>query len=133
MTAIRLSPATRRGMFSTMLAAELRAPFPGAPKKNKARAVAVIRYECHDCGEEWRDEEDAEECCVPATNTTADEPLLHCPVCDTEFPESTQHREVSDCCLWHDFDAWTRWGIADKVEAGATWAEAIAAAVAGKA
>lgn len=47
---------------------------------------------------------------------------MRCPVCTTQHSE---YRLAADCCLWKDLPAPTRWRIADAVEAGATWLDAI--------
>lgn len=113
---IQLSPATKRGMFSTLLEQKR------AEEESKDPHIeTVMRYVCpHElCGElhEYRD--DAIECC-------AEEPGdIRCPVCNVYC---ANEMIAADCCLWKDLDAPARWTIADKVNKGATWAEAIAAA-----
>jgi len=116
MMAAALSPATRRGMFNTLLAQEREE----AARKNP-HIETVTRYICPRelCGMEHEDKQDAIDCCG------ADPEDAACPVCNAKHLDE---RTAADCCLWHDFDAPTRWAIADKVERGATWAEAIAAA-----
>ena len=114
---IQLSPATRRGMFNTLLEQEREQ----AARKNPT-IETVVMYLCprEGCGEMHEYKDDAIDCCAGE-----DDVLESCPVCNAAF---ATHRDAADCCLWHDLDAPTRWAIADKVEAGATWAEAIAAA-----
>lgn len=98
------------------------------PKKprvedDSGRVEAVLMYRCTECDEVHDHRLDAEDCCPP------DDLLLHheedsvqCPVCGEEHID---HRYAVDCCLWKDIDAPTRWRIADAVEAGATWHEAL--------
>lgn len=86
-------------------------------KEKKARQVErVTMWRCPECTEvyEWRDE--AEECCPEEIETEQ----WKCPLC-TAPNESA--REAADCCLWKDFDAPTRWRMADAVDAGGTWAD----------
>lgn len=71
-------------------------------------------------------EDDAAECCAPAGD-----PWLHdqegeilCPVC--RQGGNRDYHAAASCCLWKDLDAPARWRIADAVEAGASWDEAIA-------
>lgn len=124
----RLSPATRRGLFNTLIEQEQRAAREKHPgkKKGSGEIVRVVRYECVACGEEYCDDDEARDCCpVEDDVRDASEMPVHCPVCDSLIGEGA-YREASDCCLWHDFDAPARWAIADKVEAGSTWQDAIA-------
>lgn len=83
---------------------------------------------------------------TPATLTTAHEwlrecPASQCPVCRKDFscqeedtawlytpepdaePDEIHH--AAHCCLWKDHDHAARVRIAERVEAGANWAEAI--------
>lgn len=46
-----------------------------------------------------------------------------CPVCGDST--SSPHSAV-ECCLWKDLDHLTRWKVADAVDAGTPWREALA-------
>lgn len=83
-----------------------------------SRVEEVTMYRCPDCRElhEWED--DAEECCKKTGVEDATQPI--CPVCAKPY---ITHRDAADCCLWKDLDAFTRWRIADAVEAGGEWSE----------
>ena len=85
----------------------------------RGRAIAITRYECPTCSEDYDDEEDAEGCC--GEDDVGDN---GCPVCAEKCNDT---RDASDCCLWKDIDAPTRWRMADAVDAGSTWAEQLAA------
>ena len=116
----RLSPYTvsnmrLHGLLTRLLSATAREPEP-------RRAEMVTAYRCPDCSELHEDEVDALECCAPAVHDQDVE--VACPVCTVKHSE---HREAADCCLWRDLDAPARWCVADAVEAGATWAEALSA------
>ena len=116
----RLSPYTvsnmrRHGFLTALLSAKVRDPEP-------RRAEEVTAYRCPDCGDLHEDEDDALQCCEPAGHDQDAE--IACPVCTVKHID---HREAADCCLWRDLDAPTRWRVADAVEAGATWAEALSA------
>jgi hypothetical protein len=80
------------------------------------RVREIVLYECCECYERHEDEDDAAECCAEVSEYT------DCPVCKCVCSD---HRDATDCCLWKDFDGPTRWAMADKVEAGATWAEVL--------
>jgi hypothetical protein len=80
------------------------------------RVLEIVLYECCECYEQYEDEDDAADCCAKVSEKT------DCPVCKCVCSD---HRDATDCCLWKDFDAHTRWSMADKVEAGATWAEVL--------
>ena len=108
-----LSPRNFLGLIATERT-------PPAESAGKGRAVAVCRYECSACGTEYDDEDEAEECC----DSQDVEDYHGCPVCAGRS-EST--RDASDCCLWKDIDAATRWRMADAVDAGSTWVEQLQA------
>ena len=107
------------GMLTGLLSATTKETEP-------RQAAEVTSYRCPDCGDLHEDKAGALECCAPAASTAVhdqdvDEP---CPVCATNHHD---HRNAADCCLWRDLDAPTRWRIADAVEAGSTWVDAMAA------
>ena len=87
----------------------------------KRHATAVTKYECTDCGELHDWECDAEDCCEETRkHAAAAGDGTNCPVCGEGY---STHHLAADCCLWKDFDAATRWRMADAVAAGSTWAE----------
>jgi ssDNA-binding Zn-finger/Zn-ribbon topoisomerase 1 len=87
-------------------------------ERKKSRYTEVTMYRCDECDELHDWEDDAEECCAKdVAKTSETEP--NCPVCNSEYSD---HRQASDCCLWKDIDAPTRWAMADAVDAGSTWA-----------
>jgi hypothetical protein len=112
----KLSPLNLSGLVARARADE---SVDGKPQKSRAEAVTMWR--CTECDEvhEWKS--DAEECCDPAGKPAGSGPVS-CPVCGNRFDA---HRDAADCCLWKDLDAITRWRVADAVDAGATWAEAL--------
>ncbi len=133
MMATTLSPATRRGLFNTLIEQDERAARERHPGKKKGSGDfrRVIVYECCTCFEQHEDEQDAADCCPTETDDRLpDEIPVYCPVCDKLIGEG-EYREATNCCLWKDFGPFERYAIADKVEAGATWAEAIAEATKG--
>lgn len=87
---------------------------PSSATREKSRVLEITIYQCMECGDRHDDEDDAEECCAESPNTEGGT----CPICQTAHADA---RNASDCCLWKDFDAATRWAMADAVEAGSTW------------
>lgn len=133
MMAATLSPATRRGLFNTLISQEERAARERNPgkKKGSGEVIRVVMYECAECGDQFDTEDEAANCHPKEDEALAPwEIFVYCPVCDKSIGEG-EYREATDCCLWKDFGPFERWAIADKVEAGATWAEAIAEATKG--
>ena len=118
---IALSPAARRGIFHTLIA---RAGIPEELEKRlrQASVTEVVRWRCNICRDLHDDEDDAAECCSAAVTSHAEELPNWCPVCGKE---ATSPHAASDCCLWKDIDANTRWRMADQVEAGSTWKETL--------
>lgn len=88
--------------------------------KTKGTCTEVTLYRCDACEEEYDYRSGAEDCC--AEEDPDDQEPDDCPVCGSE---SYDYRAATDCCMWKDLDAPKRWAIADAVEAGATWQEAI--------
>lgn len=86
--------------------------------KTKRRAVQV--WMCSECSDVHDWEDDAEECCAPSKHP--EDAPTDCPVCGKE---GYSMRDAADCCLWKDMDAATRHAAADRVEAGASWAEVL--------
>lgn len=107
------SPANRQGLFSNLLR-------PPEKENDVSRIEEITAYRCRDCYEIYEDEDEANKCCAPAIPVTNEK--ARCPVC---LQEAQSLRDATDCCLWKDIDAHTRWRIADQVEAGSTWAEAM--------
>jgi len=120
MNSAQLSPATRRGLFHNLIAQDNQAAIDRRHKAHAAQVKEIVRYVCPVCDDEHDDEDDAAGCCL-ADKHFEDGPQA-CPVCGQDH---TSPREASDCCLWKDLDAGTRWRLADRVEAGETWAEVL--------
>jgi len=105
-------------------------PLPDNEQPTTDRRVNSVKevtaYRCPVCTSLHEDESDAERCCpfdgAGAKGLHDQEAAQHCPACQAQY---RTEREAVDCCLWRDIDAPTRWRIADAVEAGATWIEAI--------
>ena len=102
-------------------------PKPAIQDNDEGRIESVMCWRCKECSEVHECKDDALDCCPPleASGKHDQDPPILCPVCGADHAE---HRLAVDCCLWRDIDAPTRWRIADAVEAGADWAEAIQAA-----
>lgn len=118
---IPLSYPAQRGIFHNLIARD------GMPEEletrlRQAAVTEVSMWRCNVCRELHDDEVDVAECCTDAVMTHAEELPNWCPVCGKE---ATSPHEASDCCLWKDLDATTRWKMANQVEAGATWAEVL--------
>lgn len=115
--------------FSALILSELRAhqaicAEAAAKPKAKGTCTAITLYQCDACEEEYDSRNEAEDCCTeeePDEEPDDHEPT-DCPVCGSE---SYDYRDATDCWMWKDLDAPKRWAIADAVEAGATWQEAI--------
>ena len=111
---MHLSPLNFRGLIDTM-----RLVVSSEPTKTTKRRRAIECWRCPECSDvhEWEDE--AEECC--AEEEAKETPKAKaCPVCAAKCET---FRDAADCCLWKDIDAYSRWRIADAVEAGSTWPE----------
>ena len=82
---------------------------------SKPSIDTVVMYRCPSCSElhEW--ETEAKLCCTGDHEREG----IYCPVCGDG---ASTYRDAADCCLWHDIDAYTRWKMADAVEAGSDWA-----------
>jgi hypothetical protein len=126
-TPARLSPLNFSGLIALA-----NTPLYERPEDHPARKAldgrqpkrsAIECWKCPDCAEVYDDEDEAVECC-------RDDDHLHtlhdqdgvslCPICASS---NTDARQASDCCLWKDLDAPTRWAMADQVEAGASWVD----------
>lgn len=118
---INLSPAARRGIFHNLIAQDTPESAEGKRQRDLDRVEEVVMYRCTECQELHEDEDDAADCCEVEGLHDEEAPSI-CPVCAAKF--SSPH-EASDCCLWKDIDALTRWRMADQVVAGATWAEVL--------
>lgn len=110
-----LSTHTRNALFSRLV-------FNGhqedpAREHERARSRVVVIYRCNVCLDDFDNEYEAEECC--AEEDTPEASASACPVCRHQVPDN--YRGAADCCLWKDFDAPTRWRIADAVETGSDW------------
>lgn len=117
---MQISPLNRSNMRHRQLNIE-REVARGERSPGKAKVEEVTMYRCPVCLDlhEW--ESDAEECCEENL-TTEGAVATDCPVCGEQY---NSHRDAADCCLWKDIDALTRWRIADAVESGKSWQEAI--------
>lgn len=83
---------------------------------DKSEPEEVVMYRCPTCEELHDDEFDAKNCCS--------ESGVYCPVCASNEPRT--YSEAVDCCLWKALPISKRLSVADEMEAGKTWAEAIA-------
>jgi len=106
---MNLSPLNFSGLIATDLGP--------VTEKKRGRAVEIVQWSCSECCCVYDDEDEAAECC----GDEDEEYACACPVCGTGKYEDA--RDASDCCLWKDIDAPTRWKMADAVDAGSTWAE----------
>lgn len=121
MNPITLSPLNRQSLVAA-LHTDWADPQIKKPV-NSQRPKAIECWKCPECGEihEWEDE--AIECCEEEVIAPHHESApLACPICATA---AHTHRDAADCCLWKDIDAHKRWAMADRVEAGETWAEVL--------
>lgn len=121
---IQLSPYNRSGIFHNLIACDTKEATERQREQHRNRVVEVVVYRCCECRELHDDEDNAVECCAPDASDGLhhEEGASHCPVC---YDRHNSPREAADCCLWKDLDAPTRWRMADQVEAGATWTEAL--------
>lgn len=116
---MKLTSATTLQMRSHLInRAEM--PVFKTPGGSSRHIECVLMYLCPGCGEPHHCKSDAENCCDPEEDE--DEDPIECPVCGSACDD---HREAASCCLWKDLDAPTRWKVADAVEAGVTWTEAL--------
>lgn len=119
---MRISPLNFRGLLHTL---NVVGEPVGDPAQNSPNAPlrrrAIECWKCPECQEVYEWEDEAEECCAEAV--AQDAPFSPaCPVCAQKYDA---HRDAADCCLWKDLDAHTRWAVADAVQAGSTWVEAL--------
>jgi hypothetical protein len=114
----RLSPLNFQQLIHRHQAFELGPMDSVGPTEPKN--IAIECWKCPECLEVYDDEFEAEECCMPDEDLHHKAAPVYCPVCGDG---ATDHRDAADCCLWKDIDAETRWAMADKVEAGASWAD----------
>lgn len=115
---LTLLPATRHYLKNPAGPDEC---WPSADKGRRDRVEVVTMYRCTVCETKHYSRDEAEDCCAPS-GLHDQEGFVNCPICGAGHPD---HRHAVDCCLWKDIDAPTRWKIADAVELGATWEEAI--------
>lgn len=96
-------------------------------KPNRGRVRVVTAYECPVCSAWHEDRCDAEDCCADDAKSepTALAPS-HCPVC-RQRAEAGSTYAAAECCLWKSVGHWDRYRIAQAVEAGAGWIDAIEA------
>ena len=115
-----LSPATRRGIFHQLIARDNSIT---VKPKRRYGIEEITAWRCRECFSVYDDEDEAADCCPPeADNESTDPEADNCPVCGSGCDSP---RDAADCCLWKDYDAPTRWRMADRVAAGATWAEVL--------
>lgn len=123
----KLSPYTQYGLSVHSTGCEADHSESSSKEKRRNKPIWVDAYKCPVCGDLHEDEDDAADCCafreqpVAARSPHAEESVF-CPVCGSA---ASDYRHAVDCCLWRDVDAPTRWRIADAVEAGAEWMDAI--------
>lgn len=110
---ISLSPLNFNGLIATSKG--LMSDLPEGHPAQKTR-TAIECYRCPACRQVFDDEDQAIECCK-------DEDFLvgvnMCPVCTSN---ATDPRAATNCCLWKDLDAATRYALADRVANGEPWA-----------
>jgi hypothetical protein len=111
---VKLSPLNLSGLIAN---ARLALAEPELPTRTP---VMVEMWSCPKCRELHEAEDDAASCCAPSGGGTDHD--TRCPVCSEE---AADFRAAADCCLWKDLAAPVRWRIADAVEAGATWTDAL--------
>lgn len=112
---MQLSPLNRFGITAPMQMAAV----DEEPTKGRRRIEEVVMYRCPECLKLHKWEDDAQECCEEKKEAVTRGAGANCPVCGEKY---ITHRDASDCCLWKDIDALTRWAIDDAVEAGSEWA-----------
>lgn len=128
---MRLSPLNLRGLLTAQGLLIAGAPTAHAAGANgKApRPREVTMFRCGTCNDLHDEYEEAEDCCAPLAASglpVRDDNPNACPVCAAEYGNT---REATNCCLWKDIDAPTRYALADRVEGGATWPEALGIAL----
>lgn len=124
-----LSPLLISSLRESMALAALYARPAAADRRGAVRRQVTV-YECPVCSEWHVDEDDAKECCAAANDDSAREPTAlapsHCPVC-RQRAEADSTYAAAECCLWKSVGHWDRYRIAQAVEAGAGWIDAIEA------
>ena len=113
----QLSPLNFRGMLAQ---AGVTPNGAEKPQQKGKRRPAIECWRCAECLEVYDWEDEAEECCAdltPAASSNSD-----CPVCGEGH---NSPRDAVDCCLWKDMSQSERYAVADKVEGGATWLDAL--------
>lgn len=116
----RLSPLNFKGLIDTH-----RAHLAATPNESRNRARNRVEqcWRCTECSTVHDWESEAEDCCAGKTRGAPFSNERACPVCRST--DVISFRDATDCCLWKDLDAPTRRALADRVEAGATWADAL--------
>lgn len=85
----------------------------------------LTKWKCGVCKRIHGDEDEAESCCPELVSPADASQPMQCPVC---MREAESFEIAADCCL-HTHPTMTalgRWRVAELVEAGMPWAEAIA-------
>ncbi|CAN7340785.1 hypothetical protein LJR074_001936 [Acidovorax sp. LjRoot74] len=83
------------------------------------------KWKCGACNQVHFDEDDAESCCPELVSAASDYQPMQCPVC---MRGAESFEIAADCCL-HTHPTMTalgRWRVAELVESGTPWADAIA-------
>lgn len=111
-----LSPRTLAGMA-------LEHPAPPSPD-GKVDIDTVLKYICPDCDEEHDRHDQAVKCCASVRAAGRSEGPTGCPVCGAGCKD---HHDAANCCLWKDLTPLARFNVANAVERGAEWPDAIAA------
>lgn len=114
-----LSPAIEAGLKQTSALLEE----TGETKRRRYTYVDPV-YPCPICGETHDDEDDALDCCQSEEDENVVRADLHnhCPVCRAEHIDT---HAAANCCLWKDLTVLQRFLIANQVEAGSSWIDAI--------
>lgn len=111
-----LSPAALAGLA-------LEHPAPPSPAGD-VDIDTVLKYICPDCDDEHDCHDQAVKCCASVRDAGRSEGPTGCPVCGAGCKD---HHDAANCCLWKDLAPMARFNVANAVERGAEWLDAIAA------
>lgn len=85
----------------------------------------IKKWKCAACSDVHYDEDEAENCCPELVSPAITYQPMQCPIC---MRAADSFEIAADCCL-HTHPTMTalgRWRVAELVESGTPWAEAIA-------